>query len=253
MPLPIKLMNLQSSDQGSARLARTYFGRTPWPDDLNPLLRTRPSLLEAYLKLSSVPWQSGQLSPRLRELIYVAVDAVPQQFYPEGIRLHTAAAYRAGACESDVVSAISIAALVVFEGPIRAFRELGTAPSESHIYGEGIRDRYAKTRGVWDNRLDSLLANYPELASAWVEVIETTFGPDCSLTPLECELVYVACLAASNSSSDAFHLPFAQARSHGASTEMIHEAVGLAAPLGMHVLVKALPESGLSRQNLGSQ
>jgi alkylhydroperoxidase/carboxymuconolactone decarboxylase family protein YurZ len=237
-------MNPQSSDQERARMARTYFGKTPWPDDLNPLLRARPSLLEAYLKLSSVPWQTGQLSPRLRELIYVAVDAVPQQFYPEGIRLHTAAAYRAGAGESDIVSALSIAALVVFEGPIRASQNLGTIHSTQQEIGDDIRNRFVTTRGVWDNRLDALLIHYPALVSAWVEVLETTFGSACSLSAMECELVYVACLAAAQAPSDAFILPMAQARNRGASTEMLQEAIGLAAPLGLHVMVKALPETG---------
>jgi len=252
-------MNPQSSDEERARMARVYFGRTPWPDDLNPLLHARSSLLEAYLKLSSVPWRVGQLSPRLRELIYVAVDSVPQQFYPEGIRLHTSASYRAGAGETDVVSAISIAALVVFEGPIRAFQKLGDAPSppfesfEPFEHGDEIRNRFITIRGAWDDRLDALLAHGPALAAAWLEVLETTFGPQCTLSALECELVYVACLAASGAPSDAFQLPIAQARVHGASTEMIQEAIGLVAPLGMHVLVKALPEASLTDQDPESQ
>jgi alkylhydroperoxidase/carboxymuconolactone decarboxylase family protein YurZ len=238
-------MSHQLFDQDRANLARTYFGRTPWPAELDPLLRTRPLLLEAYLKLAAVPWQTDHLSPRMRELIYVGIDAVPNQFYPEGIRLHADSAYRAGATHDDVLSSLSISALVVFEATISAFDGVLSSPKAPFEDTNDVLQRGVAARGAWDERLNIVLAHAPDLASAWVEVLEVTFGTSCSLNSVERELVYLACLAAAGVDPQTLALPITLAHTRGATIEMVVETISLVAPLGLHALAKSVPEGVL--------
>lgn len=46
-----------------------------WHPVWEQLLQHSPEFFDAYSRLSSVPWKYGTLEPKIRELIYVAIDA----------------------------------------------------------------------------------------------------------------------------------------------------------------------------------
>ena len=52
------------------------------------LLELAPDLFEAYVEFSSVPWKTGTLEPKVKEMIYIAFDAAATHLYVPGLKLH---------------------------------------------------------------------------------------------------------------------------------------------------------------------
>ena len=71
--------------------------RGNWGPHWEQLVRLSPAFLEAYTDLSVVPWREGPLEPRVKELIYVAVNVSTTHLYTQGLRVHVANALRRGA------------------------------------------------------------------------------------------------------------------------------------------------------------
>jgi alkylhydroperoxidase/carboxymuconolactone decarboxylase family protein YurZ len=71
-----------------------------------------PDLVEAYADFSGVPWATSHLSPKMKELIYVAIDLMPQHTHMEGTRVHMAKARKNGASEAEIASILQMIALM---------------------------------------------------------------------------------------------------------------------------------------------
>lgn len=80
------------------------------PGFLDALARLSPEMLEAFRDYCAVPWRSGVLRAREKELIYLAVDATPTHRYLPGLRLHVANALGRGASRAEIAGALDIAA-----------------------------------------------------------------------------------------------------------------------------------------------
>lgn len=71
-----------------------------------------PELVEAYADFSGVPWRTHHLSARMKELVYVAIDLMPQHTHLEGTRVHMKKARINGASEADIRSVIKMITLM---------------------------------------------------------------------------------------------------------------------------------------------
>jgi alkylhydroperoxidase/carboxymuconolactone decarboxylase family protein YurZ len=79
------------------------------PGFLDGLLRLSPDAYEQFFAFSALPWRSGALAPRLKELLYCAIDATPGHVYEPGLRIHVANAQRLGAGVHDLAAAFLVA------------------------------------------------------------------------------------------------------------------------------------------------
>lgn len=70
-----------------------------------------PELVTAYAGFSGVPWQTAHLSPKFKELVYVAIDLMPQHTHLEGTRVHIAKARGHGASDSEILAILQLLAL----------------------------------------------------------------------------------------------------------------------------------------------
>lgn len=91
-----------------------------WSDELwDAVLRMDPDFFEAYLNFSAAPWRKGVLPPKIKELIYIAVDASTTHLYEPGTKRHIANALKHGATPEEImevlelVSALGIHSLVM--------------------------------------------------------------------------------------------------------------------------------------------
>lgn len=232
-----------SADPRRERLRSRYFGRSEWPRELDPLLDAAPAVLEAYLRLSAVPWRTDVLGSRLKHLVYVAVDAVPLQFYPPGLRMHASAALESGARPQDIDAVVAIAGLTSFEAVVEGMCALEGA---SVVAGRPddpdsatLRTRFAAVRGAWDPRLEPVL-RHAELARAWIEVVEATWAMPTELSYAEREVVLACALAAGGHPASTLEFPVSRAVAGGMGVAAVLDAVALVAPLGMHALADAL-------------
>jgi alkylhydroperoxidase/carboxymuconolactone decarboxylase family protein YurZ len=77
---------------------------------LDALLRLSPAGFEGFMRYGAIPSQTKQLAPVVKEVISVAVDAMPTHRYMPGLRLHLANALALGSGRSALLEAIDIAA-----------------------------------------------------------------------------------------------------------------------------------------------
>lgn len=92
--------------------------RTPHIDahiakgDWNPLWDTLrewdPEFVEAYLAFRSVPHRKGNLPPKTRELIMVAINAATTHLYGPGVRRHIQNALKLGATREELIETIQL-------------------------------------------------------------------------------------------------------------------------------------------------
>jgi alkylhydroperoxidase/carboxymuconolactone decarboxylase family protein YurZ len=83
-----------------------------WHEFWEGILELAPDLFEAYLEFSSVPWKTGTLPPKVKELIYTAFDASATHLYVPGLKLHMRNAIRLGATTDEIMEVLSIVSVV---------------------------------------------------------------------------------------------------------------------------------------------
>ena len=59
-----------------------------WNSFWDDVLVLDPDFFEAYTQFSSVPWKSGPLEPKVKELIYTAFDVAATHMFAPGLRQH---------------------------------------------------------------------------------------------------------------------------------------------------------------------
>jgi alkylhydroperoxidase/carboxymuconolactone decarboxylase family protein YurZ len=105
-------------DDQRARLWEKYVGDAPYwnemekqaPGFLDALLRLCPEGFEAFFNYCAVPWKTGALRALTKELVSIAVDAMPAHRYLPGLRLHLANAVQLGAGRAAILQTLDIAA-----------------------------------------------------------------------------------------------------------------------------------------------
>ncbi|CAN5659185.1 hypothetical protein BH10ACT9_BH10ACT9_03690 [soil metagenome] len=83
-----------------------------WHETWDDILVLDPDMFEAYTAFSTSPAAESSLDVRLRELIYVAIDAVPTHLYVPGVEIHARNALDNGATPEQILTAIEMAALL---------------------------------------------------------------------------------------------------------------------------------------------
>lgn len=74
-----------------------------WAPFWDGLLTLDDQFFSAYLEFSSVPWKTGTLEPKFKELIYVAIDAATTHLYEPGLRQHIRNALGHGATRGEIM------------------------------------------------------------------------------------------------------------------------------------------------------
>jgi alkylhydroperoxidase/carboxymuconolactone decarboxylase family protein YurZ len=84
-----------------------------WHESWDDLLRLDPEMFETYLSYSAYVADQGSIEPELRELIYIAIDAVATHLYVPGIQLHARNAIDLGVPVDKILSALEVASLLM--------------------------------------------------------------------------------------------------------------------------------------------
>ena len=71
-----------------------------------------PDFFGAYLGFSGVPWRSGTLSPKFKELIYIAIDASTTHLYEPGLRQHIRNALNHGATREEIMEVYELTSVL---------------------------------------------------------------------------------------------------------------------------------------------
>jgi alkylhydroperoxidase/carboxymuconolactone decarboxylase family protein YurZ len=106
-PLPRDLSDRQRALQADFTEKRGYW-HTFWDD----VLALDPEFFEAYTQFSSVPWTSGVLEPKVKELIYTAFDVAATHLYEPGLRQHIRNALHYGATREEIMEVIELVSVI---------------------------------------------------------------------------------------------------------------------------------------------
>jgi len=216
------------------------------------LLQYSQSFLETYLRYAALPAATGPLTPRLRELLYVAVDASSTHMFGDGLKIHTRLAIAHGATAHDVIETLQLATAQGLEGVTMGVdilvEELKAAGHDTGFLEtpltppqEQLKAEYTSRFGDWPAFADHLLRLQP----AYFEVMtELLAAPEATgaLSMKERALIAVglnACLTHQNPAGTRLHI--ARALREGATKEEILQILQMTAHLGIHACVIGVP------------
>jgi len=83
-----------------------------WSSLWDGVLQNSPDFFEAYMDLSSVPWLHGVLEPKVREFIYIAIDASTTHLYEPGTHVHIQNALKYGATVDEIMEVFQLTAVL---------------------------------------------------------------------------------------------------------------------------------------------
>ena len=224
--------------------------RSTWSDTWERILELDPAFLRAYLNWSAVPWRKNHLEPKVKEFIYIAVDAAATHLYEPGIRQHIRAALAFGATAGEVMEVVELTSTLGIHACnigipllIEVLEEEGkrTGPAPLDERREKLKAEFTANRGYWHEFWDGLLELDPELFEAYVEFSSVPWKTGV-LEPKVKEFVYIAFdAAATHLYVPGLKLHMRNAIRLGATTEEIVEVLEIASVIGIHAATTAVP------------
>lgn len=223
-----------------------------WSELWDTVLDVSPDFFEAYMHFSSVPWKTGVLPPKIKELIYIAIDASTTHLYEPGLRVHIRNALRYGATKEEIMEVYQLTSVLGIHtctmGVPALFDELKNAgrgdevkPRPLTARQEALKREFTEKRGYWSDLWEGLLQIAPEFFAAYLEFssVPWTQGP---LEPKVKELIYIAIDAATTHLYEpGLRVHIRNALRYGATPEEIMEVYQLTSGLGIHTYTMGLP------------
>ena len=229
--------------------ARFIEVRGTWSEAWEAVVRLDPDFLEAYLRFSAVPWRHGPLPPKVKEFIYIAIDANATHMYLPGVRQHIKAALDHGATGAEIMEVLELTATLGIHAmnvgmPVLAevLAEMGRRPApELDARQREIKEEFTRVRGYWHSSWDETLQFAPELLAAYLEFSGVPWRGG-SLEPKVKEFIYIAFdVAATHLYRTGLKIHVANALGYGATPEEITEVMEIAAVLGVHAVTTSAP------------
>ena len=220
-----------------------------WSRGWDPLLDIAPDYFAAYAKLSSVPWRTELLPPKVKELLYIAIDASATHMYEPGLRVHIRNALRYGATRDEIMEVYQLTSslgvhTVTMGVPalLEVMEKTGTTVSMVlSPRQEKLKADFIANRGYWSELWDGVLALSPDYFEAYAEFSSVPWKTG-TLEPKVREFVYIAIDAATT------HLYEPGTKIHmenalrlGATPEEIMSVLALVSVLGVHTISMGLP------------
>ncbi|MCZ4535944.1 NAD(P)-binding domain-containing protein [Gordonia terrae] len=113
---PAELTDYQRKLQQQFTAERGY-----WHPFWDEMLELDPEMFEAYTEFSALPWRTGSLSPKVKELIYIAFDSAATHLYVPGWKLHIRNAIGHGATKEEILEVMEISSAMGFQAATTAF------------------------------------------------------------------------------------------------------------------------------------
>lgn len=223
-----------------------------WSELWDGVLELSPEFFEAYSMLSSVPWKHGTLPPKIKELIYVAVDASTTHLYNPGTRIHITNALKHGATRDEVMEVLEIVSVlgihtmstglpILIDELRKSGRGAEVKDGPLSAEQEKLKQDFVANRGYWNPVWEQLLQHSPEFFDAYSRLSSVPWKHG-TLEPKIRELIYVAIDAATTH----LYLPglrthIRNALGHGATVGEIMEVLQLTSSIGVHTVTEGVP------------
>jgi alkylhydroperoxidase/carboxymuconolactone decarboxylase family protein YurZ len=212
------------------------------------MIELDPEWVERYLAFVCAPNESGRISIRLTQLIYIAIDSVPSHLYPKGVGTHAELALKNGATFDELIETLEIAASLTELTPAMAFPILaeelaaaGAAPAADDTARTALAETFRKLPAEAPSWLKAGADLVPQSVVPLVDMLAHPWQRG-ALPAKERALIALACNAApAVLAEDGIRRHIREALSHGATGEEIAEVICLASGIGIHSLAVGAP------------
>jgi len=222
-----------------------------WNSFWDDLLAADPDYFSGYLNFSAAPGRTGVLDPKVREFLYIAIDASATHMYKPGLRIHVQNAVRLGATLGEMLDVLELTAEIGIHSctaglPIllEEARAAGVAvPPVTALppAQQALRERFETTIGYWNEAWDALLRVAPGFCAAYLDLADVPRSSP-RLDAKTRELVLVALSAATtNLFAAGMRIHIRNALRAGATFAEIAEVLQLISVLGVHALTIGMP------------
>ena len=223
--------------------------RQYWSEDLyGSILRMDPDFVVSCVNFVVSQWKNKALSPKIREFIYIAIDASTTHLYELGTRQHIRNALKLGATKEELTEVLELITglgihSVIMGMPILE-EELGEDTTrELNERQKEVKEWFLKERSYWSDELYGCqLRMDPDFLEAFVKFIISPWKDKGVLEPKVREFLYIAIDAATT------HLHESGTRQHmrnamnfGATREELIEVLECLTALGLHSVTMGMP------------
>jgi alkylhydroperoxidase/carboxymuconolactone decarboxylase family protein YurZ len=240
-------------DDRQRRLKAEFIAaRGYWAPVLEQILRLSPTYFEAYVKLSSAPAKTGTLGPKVRELIYIAIDASTTHLHEPGLRIHIPKALELGATKGEIMEVLELTSVLGVHTITFGLPVLLDEARKAGIAVEGIdaplspaqeqlKKAFTENRGYWSPLWDGLIRLAPEFFEAYMEFSSVPWTTG-TLEPKVRELIYIAIDSATTHMYEpGLRVHIQNALRYGATLAEILEVYEIVAALGIHTVTVGVP------------
>jgi alkylhydroperoxidase/carboxymuconolactone decarboxylase family protein YurZ len=233
-------MTVQPDDPDDAEAERIkalfIAERGYWRSWTETMLRACPGFVEQYARYAGHPARTGPLSPRMVELIYVALDSSSSHLFESGLQTHMQRALEVGATEADIVDVLH---LVAVQGAVSACQAVDilaefTGTDQAEAVDDELQARIASLGTPHALSLAAVARMDPGYASALLDFVEHG-RPGSGLGAAERSLVQLAlhaCFTAFN--PEATRQTVSLALSQGLAPAELLQAIQLGSHLAVH-------------------
>jgi alkylhydroperoxidase/carboxymuconolactone decarboxylase family protein YurZ len=220
-----------------------------WNPFWDGLLRLDPDFFQAYLEFSGVPWRNGPLEPKVKELVYIAIDASTTHLYEPGLRQHIQNALRHGATREEIMEVYELTSVLgihtvalgvpVLVDELEKAGEPGLPePTERQAR---LKQEYIERRGFWNDLWEDVVRLDPDFFEAYIAFSSVPWTNGV-LEPKVKELIYIAIDSATTHLFEpGVRQHIQNALRHGATREEIMEVYELTSVLGIHTCTLGVP------------
>lgn len=219
----------------------------PWHEGL---LALNPAFLEAYLGVTSLAWTDGVLAPKIKEFIYIAIDAATTHLYQRGLRLHVATALQYGATREEILEVLQLTSQLgwhtcsvgvpILEDELRkAGLQPAAEPLSAHV--QQLKLKFEQDLGYWDDCCDALARIAPAFLEAYYRFMAVPWTAG-GLEPKVKEFVALSVSASTTHLHEpGIRMHIRRALACGASAAEIMEVLQLTSVLGIHTCSIGIP------------
>ena len=221
-----------------------------WSPMWDGLLDLDPDFFAAYLDFSAAPWRNGPLPPKIKEFMYIAVDASTTHLYEPGLRIHIQNALRHGATKEEILEVYELASVLGIHtltvGIPALLSELKRAgkPFEAVPLSprqEELKREFTENRGYWTPLWDDLLRLDADFFAAYLQFSSVPWKSG-TLEPKVKEFVYIAIDAATTHLYEpGIRIHIRNALALGATPQEIMEVLELVSSIGVHSITVGVP------------
>jgi len=211
-------------------------GRGPFVGWWANLYEISPETLRRVHDYLSIAENEGNISERMRHLLWVVVDSLVTHLYPRGAGVHARIAIELGASREDIIEALEIAAYVSSIGYEVGLPMIMQAAQEMGVPGVPVLDKDA-TREPWEQYAQAVSPRALDALTHLAHMRPAGRGLDAKTR----ELLYLAGYsspAVANAVAIKRHAKRALAA--GATTDELVQVLRLANCIGLHAIAEGV-------------